>query len=97
VKWFLEAQAVLPELGRFVSNQCAGSPAFDCRLNLKEPQWHCRDASTWVSRERQCTSHRFEFPPAMKLCLVDGGHWLLESHFNEVNAAVEGFLLEHLR
>jgi len=34
--------------------------------------------------------------PAMELCLLDGGHWLLESHFHEVNTAVEDFLSKHL-
>jgi pimeloyl-ACP methyl ester carboxylesterase len=33
--------------------------------------------------------------PTMELCLLDGGHWVLESHFHEVNAAVEGFLTKY--
>ena len=35
--------------------------------------------------------------PTMELHLLDGGHWLLESHFHEVNAAVRNFLSGNLQ
>lgn len=34
--------------------------------------------------------------PDMELIVMDGGHWLLETHSKEVNAAVRNFLARHL-
>jgi pimeloyl-ACP methyl ester carboxylesterase len=31
-----------------------------------------------------------------ELCILDGGHWLLESHFSEVNEAVQKFISTHV-
>lgn len=68
-------------------------------------QSHFRTAATpvlllWGTRDQYLSNQAADAykrdVQSLEVCLIDGGHWILESHGREVTDAVQSFLSKHL-